>query len=132
MLDGLNKFGLPVKYAVLCSGGGVAAVFLANMFGFNRGAEYAMCGGALSGRAGTEPLLLRSPGSFGLRQVSKPTWNYPGTRTRQRSDEAPGTQNHTPSPGEPLPYGKTQAYSEVMSIKERGTIKYSRQVAFDL
>ncbi len=37
MLDGLNKFGLPLKYAVLCSIGGIATVFLANTFGFNRG-----------------------------------------------------------------------------------------------
>ncbi len=37
MLNGLNKFGLPVKYAILCSGGGITAVFLADMFGVNRG-----------------------------------------------------------------------------------------------
>lgn len=65
-------------------------------------AGYAVGGGALSGRAGTEPLPLRSPVFFGLRQMSKPTSIYPGTRTRQRSDKAPHTQNHNPSPGGPL------------------------------
>ncbi len=37
MLDGLNKLGLPVKYAIICAGGGLGAAFLANIFGLNRG-----------------------------------------------------------------------------------------------
>jgi len=37
MLDGLNKYGLPVKYAILCAIGGVISVFLANMLGYNHG-----------------------------------------------------------------------------------------------
>ncbi len=37
MLDGLNKFGLPVKYAILCAFGGVISVFAANMLGYNHG-----------------------------------------------------------------------------------------------
>jgi hypothetical protein len=37
MLDGLNKYGLPVKYGVLCAFGGIIATFLANMFGYNQG-----------------------------------------------------------------------------------------------
>lgn len=37
MYDGLNKFGLPVKYAILCCSGGIAVVFLANLFGVNQG-----------------------------------------------------------------------------------------------
>ena len=37
MFDKLNKYGLPVKYAILCSCGGIAALVLANTFGFNRG-----------------------------------------------------------------------------------------------
>ncbi len=37
MLDGLNKYGLPLKYAILCAFGGVISVFLANMLGYNHG-----------------------------------------------------------------------------------------------
>ena len=37
MPDGLNKYGLPVNYAILCCFGGTSAVFLANMLGINRG-----------------------------------------------------------------------------------------------
>jgi len=37
MLDGLNKYGLPIKYAVLCMSGGLAVIFLADVFGINKG-----------------------------------------------------------------------------------------------
>ncbi|WP_415406505.1 hypothetical protein ACLHDG_12125 [Sulfurovum sp. CS9] len=34
MFDFLNRFGLPVKYAVLCFAGGFLGVFLAKTFGY--------------------------------------------------------------------------------------------------
>ena len=37
MFDRLNRFGLPVKYAILCCLGGFIGVFLANVFGYNQG-----------------------------------------------------------------------------------------------
>lgn len=35
MHDGLNKLGLPLKYAILCAGGALATVFIANLLGLN-------------------------------------------------------------------------------------------------
>lgn len=56
MFDKLNKYGLPVKYAILCFAGGIVGVFLANLFSYNQGGlHYIMTpiaagiGGAIAG-----------------------------------------------------------------------------------
>ncbi|MEA3292495.1 MAG: hypothetical protein U9Q71_09385 [Pseudomonadota bacterium] len=56
MFNGLNKYGLPTKYAIICFVAGIVGVFLANMIGFNYGgASYistpiaAGIGGAVGG-----------------------------------------------------------------------------------
>ena len=56
MFDFLNKFGLPVKYAIMGAVGGVLGVFLANAFDFSNDAiSYTMTpivtaiGGAIGG-----------------------------------------------------------------------------------
>jgi NADPH-dependent curcumin reductase CurA len=59
MLDGLNKYGLPIKYAVLCMTGGIAVVFLANMFGLNKGGATYLSAAIATGAGGALGGLIR-------------------------------------------------------------------------